>query len=327
MSGNNANVNSVKGTSSLVRPRFEPGMLLQHEDLEQMSTYSRDLNRLMFRSLFGCGVVCGLVVRTDQNCGKDTIVVGAGLALDDCGDPIHVPKDQPLTIDEHCDPNLTGPLWVLLCRSSRCCAPRTAICSPDDEDPSSVCTREREGYEIRIVRKLPACACGCPPKDIVIPVPQAQGQAQANAMLVNVAGGTDDHCLCVDPTLPCYQDHYDGICGCCCDDCAGSACDCDCVVLARLDPGLEAGMPWVADHSVRRFIRPVLMRDKQAALDLQAQAQQQQAVQQMKQQAKEQLVMQQLAREQLNKQLKADALEQAKTRDQEKRARAPKGQT
>ena len=41
-------------------------------------------------------------------------------------------------------------------------------------------------------------------------------------MLLNGAGGTDEHCLCVDPTLPCYQDHYDGVCGCCCDDCAGS---------------------------------------------------------------------------------------------------------
>jgi hypothetical protein len=312
MSGNNASVNSVKGTSSLVRPRFEPGMLLQHEDLEQMSTYSRDLNRLMFRSLFGCGVVCGLVVRTDQNCGKDTIVVGAGLALDGCGDPIQVPKDQPLTIDEHCDPNLTGPLWVLLCRSSRCCAPRTAICSPDDEDPSSVCTREREGYEIRIVRKLPACACACPPKDIVIPVPQAQGEAQANAMLVNGAGGTDDHCLCVDPTLPCYQDHYAGICACCCDDCTGGACNCDCVVLARLDPGLEDGMPWVADHSVRRFVRPVLMRDPQVAIEQAAQTQQQLVFQQSKQeQAQQQLAQKELA-QYLKDQKTKEKLEQVK---------------
>ena len=323
MSGKNANVNSVKGTSTLVRPRFEPGMLLQHEDLEQMSTYSRDLNRLMFRSLFGCGVVCGLVVRTDQNCGKDTIVVGAGLALDDCGDPIQVPKDQPLTIDEHCDPNLTGPLWVVLCRSSRCCAPRTAICSPDDEDPSSVCTREREGYEIRIVRKLPGCACGCPPpKDIVIQVP-AQVKDQANTALVKGTNEGKNHCLCVDPTLPCYLDHYAGKCGCCCDDCSGSACDCDCVVLARLDQGAEAGMPWTADHSVRRFVRPVLMRDPQVALELEAQAHQQLAQQQV---AQKQVVQRQVVHKQVVQLQKAKALEQSKANEREKRTRAPKDQ-
>ena len=293
MSGNNANVNSVKGISKLVRARFEPGMLLQHEDLEQMSTYTRDLSRLMFRSLFGCGVVCGLVVRTDRKCGKDTIVVGAGLALDDCGDPIHVPDDQPLTIDEHCDPDLKGSLWVVLCRSTRCCAPRTAICTSDDDDPSSVCTREREGYEIRIVRKLPGCACGCaPPKDIVAPV---QVKGQADAQLVNKGGASKNHCLCVDPTLPCYVDHYAGECGCCCDDCSGNSCDCDCVVLARLDPGSKEGMPWTADHSVRRFVRPVLMRDPQVAIEHKAQAQQYEEEQKVK--------------EQMQQQVKANALE------------------
>ena len=53
MSGTNATISRTKGTSSLVRPRFEPGMLLQHDDLELMSSYTRELNRLMFRSMFG----------------------------------------------------------------------------------------------------------------------------------------------------------------------------------------------------------------------------------------------------------------------------------
>ncbi len=242
MSGTNGTVNRITGTSTLVRARFEPGMLLQHDDLEQMSTYTRELNRLMFRSLFGCGVVCGLKVTPTRDCGKDAIVIGAGLALDGCGDPIYVPKDVSLTIDEHCQPG-KDPLWVQLCRTSKCCSPRTATCGCDDEETSSVCAREREGYEIRIVRDQPKCSCQCDlPKE-------SKGEPFKS------------DCLCVDPTLPCYVDHYKGICGCCCDDCAGGSCDCDCVVLAKLSPPVDDKSGWTADHRVRRFVRPVLMRD------------------------------------------------------------------
>ncbi|HEV7994556.1 MAG TPA: hypothetical protein VGP25_22235 [Gemmatimonadaceae bacterium] len=260
MSATNAIINRVKGTSTLVRPRFEPGMLLQHDDLEAMSTYTRELSRLMFRSLFGCGVVCGLVVRTETKCGKVYVVVGAGVALDGDGDPIYVPKDQSVAIDEDCDPAILPPLWVVLCRTSKGCAPRTAMCASDEEETSSVCTRERDGYEIRIVRQLPTCVCHCePPMEL-----QLENQ--------------ESDCLCVDPTLPCYVDHYEGICGCNCDDCAGGACDCECVLLARLDvPDADEGT-WVADHSVRRFVRPVLMRDPQVARERAASAVQQTTV-------------------------------------------------
>ena len=46
MSGTNATISRITGTSTLVRPRFEPGMLLQHDDLDQMTSYTRELNRL-----------------------------------------------------------------------------------------------------------------------------------------------------------------------------------------------------------------------------------------------------------------------------------------
>jgi hypothetical protein len=242
MSGTNATVSRVTGTSTLVRPRFEPGMLLQHDDLEQVSSYTRELNRLMFRSLFGCGVVCGLVVKTDHNCGKDIAVIGAGLALDCRGDPIYVPSDEPIVINDDCDPNLESPLWVVLCRTSKRCAPRTAMCPSDEEETSSVCTRERDGYEIRIVRQKPNCICYCKP-----PIRQPAFASE---------------CRCVDPTLPCYTDHYAGICGCNCDESPGGSCDCDCILLATLNRDSER-TPWKADHHLRRFVRPVLMRDPQ----------------------------------------------------------------
>ena len=73
MSKQNVTVASSKDNSKLVRTRFEQGMLLQHDDLNQMIEYTQNLSRLMFRSLFGCGVICGLVVETKRECEKEFV--------------------------------------------------------------------------------------------------------------------------------------------------------------------------------------------------------------------------------------------------------------
>jgi hypothetical protein len=254
MNANNQPLARAKGTSALVRAKFGPGMLLQHEDLEQLNIYTRELNRLMFRSLFGCGVVCGLVVGTEVKCGKVNVTVGGGLALDCQGDPIYVPQQQSIVLDEQCDPNIPTPLWVVLCGTEKCCSPRTSMCASDEDESPSVCTREREYFEIHIVRTRPRCACSCPEPD-----PQL-------ALL-------DDKCKCVNPERNCYVDHYAGKCGSDCEDCA--KCDCDCVLLARLDrTGDDPEHPvWTADHRVRRFVRPVLMRDPQVEIEEKARQQ------------------------------------------------------
>jgi hypothetical protein len=238
------NVISFKGTSKLVRAKFAPGMLLRHDDLEQLSTYTRELSRLLFRSFFGCGVVCGLVVKPETKCGKTTITVGTGLALDCNGDPIYVPKDQLVTVDEKCNENLDGPLYVLLCGANKCCAPRTLECSGEDDAPPSVCTREYDGFEIRIVgeRDLPACVCYCKPEE--------------RSYYTN-------ECKCVNVEKdPCYKPHYDGECCTCTSGGTADCCCCgECVLLARLDEEDDEQHPWKATHRVRRFIRPLLMRD------------------------------------------------------------------
>jgi len=251
MNANNQPLARAKGTSTLVRAKFGPGMLLQHEDLEQLNIYTRELNRLMFRSLFGCGVVCGLVVGTDVKCGKVSVTVGSGLALDCQGDPIYVPRPQSVVVDEECNPDIPSPLWVVLCETEKCCAPRTATCSSDDDEAVSVCTRERAGFEIRIMRARPQCTCSC--KDY-----------EANDVPMGVP---DDDCWCANPEHPCYRDHYAGKCGCDCEDCKN--CDCDCVLLARLyriDDDQENPV-WKADHRVRRFVRPMLMRDPEVQIE------------------------------------------------------------
>src|SRR5690349_3732411 len=114
MSKNNVTIHKQVGTSTLVRPKFGPGMLLQHEDLGALNDYTRELSRLMFRSLFGYGVVCGLVVNAEvDNCNKVSVTVGAGLALDCSGDPVYVPGDQRFVLDDKCYPDLPGTLWVV----------------------------------------------------------------------------------------------------------------------------------------------------------------------------------------------------------------------
>ena len=233
---NNTVGSGAKGTSTLMRARFGPGMLLQHDDLEQLNSYTRDLNRLMFQSLFGCGVICGLKVTVPKEtvCGKVMVTVGLGVALGCSGDPVYVPKDQTFVLDENCDPNLKGPLWVVLCGTVKCCEPRTAMCSSDDDDAISVCTRERDGYEIRVVSKPPECYCGC--LDPVTIDPQVKV--------------TD--CMCVNPDLPCYKDHYDGTCGCNCLNAAmGTASASFLPAWIRKRQGMDGRPPGSTIHPAR----------------------------------------------------------------------------
>jgi hypothetical protein len=260
---------STAGLSTLTKARFGAGMLLQHDDLNALSSYTQDLNRLMFRTLFGCGVMCGLVVSVDApKCGKLTVRVGKGVALDACGDPIAVNDRQAIVIDTECSPEFPTTLWVVLCAKYKCCAPRTSMCAGDgDDDAPSVSTRERYGFDIRIVRDQPECACSCDGDD------ELQDYTS---------------CGCANPKASCYSAHYGGRCddGCgssggagggCGSGCGGD-CGCDCLVLARLDnkSGKESG-DWEVSHNVRRFIRPVLIEDPQARLEYDARAQKEEA--------------------------------------------------
>lgn len=251
MSTSNQPVETSGGPSTLARARFGPGMLLQHDDLEQLNVYTRELSRLMFRSLFGCGVVCGLVVTAKADCGKLTVTVDGGLALDCQGDPIHVPRRHDVVVNEACHPSLVAPLWVVLCGMRKCCAPRTTMCPADEDDGASACTRERDYFEIRIVASRPRCSCACDEPDA----------AKRTPVLL------DTPCQCANPQDVCHAEHYGGKCESRCGD--GN--DCDCVLLARLDRTGEGRQAvWTPDHRVRRFVRPVLMRDPQVWIEEQA---------------------------------------------------------
>ncbi|HEY0320032.1 MAG TPA: hypothetical protein VGC66_03595 [Pyrinomonadaceae bacterium] len=271
MNNTNEPVGSTPGMSTLERARFGPGMLLQHEDLEQLNTYTRELSRLLFQSFFGCGVICGLVVEAVPECDKLKVSVRPGVALSCSGDPVYVPGPKPTDVFTKPSFNLTPAreLWVVLCATTKCCAPRTTTCCSDDDEATSDCTREKDGFEIRLLTERPNCACACP-----------IGDANTLAATTHQNNDNESECKCVTD-FTCHEAHYAGICGCTCGECSG--CDCKCILLARLEPD-AAGKAWKADHSVRRFIRPVLMRDPKVEIEVKERAEQQQQPQPKSQQ-------------------------------------------
>lgn len=268
MNGKTKVVESVKGTSQLIRPQYSEGLLLHDDDLTAGVDYTRGLSRLLFRTLFGCGVLCGLTISAKENCGKLCITVLEGIALDCLGDPVQVPSPQSIPVDLTCGEPINDSLWVLLRRIDKHCAPRTTVCSPEDDDQASVCTRVRDGFEIRVVIELPPCVCGCIEERGQSAREDANIQANPRRRRATTDKSGDSHdCLCADPKLKCYDKHYNdpGCSGSCSPDC-----NCEWILLARIEKVAtkeDNHYEWQSDHKVRRFVRPVLMRDPQAAID------------------------------------------------------------
>jgi hypothetical protein len=78
------------------RPRYFCGQLLNDADLSTEQAYIREKQKLYHRTLHGYGVVCGLRLTCDQDCGGH-VRVGDGYAIDDCGNDIVV--CQPASFD------------------------------------------------------------------------------------------------------------------------------------------------------------------------------------------------------------------------------------
>lgn len=233
----------------LERPRYSPGLILEDGDLTAAVNYTQSLNRLLFRNLFGCGVICGLNVSAVRDCGVLQVTVTAGLALDGCGDPIQVPGPVTVAIGKaklaemEKDPTKPGRFWVILCGREKPCAPRPLLCETDEYDGAAQPTRIRALSEVSIVFDPPDCACKCQE-----PKPREP----------DATGRTDD----VHHT-PCQYDHETRLdcapdCGC------GTACACGCCVLLAYVEGKPGKPPapwaWTAKlKDVRRFIRPKLI--------------------------------------------------------------------
>src|ERR1700741_2931007 len=150
------------GQADLTRPKFSPGLLLEDEDLTASVDYTRDLNRLLFRSLFGCGVICGLEVELKADCNKDEkdgvaramkVLVKPGIGLDCMGNVVHVPTAVTIPFAPKCGQYFPKELWVTACYAETYCRPRDISCGCDGApnlEAQFTKTRIRAGFEINI---------------------------------------------------------------------------------------------------------------------------------------------------------------------------------
>jgi hypothetical protein len=252
-----------QGIATLSRPRFKPGLLLEDEDLTAGVDYTRNMMRLMFRSLFGCGVVCGLEVEARLICQRRqlSVTVHKGVGLDCRGNPIEVPTAQTLAYDWDCKPP-GWPIWVTLCYVEKCCRPKDVSCSIDG-DASVVQTRSLDGFEIRLYDKRPECACSCqkpavPPPTVGTACCDAHAEdavtpeAAPAAVAVGAAGGATTTVVTPPTQCDCYRPQLEDPAPCGCDG------DCACIVIGFLDkPKPDTPDAPTLDLTVRRFIRPV----------------------------------------------------------------------
>jgi len=267
---------TITQTGALERPRYSPGLVLEASDLTAAVDYTRDLNRLLFRSLFGCGVICGLEVSVKLDCDL-LVTVASGLALDGCGDPVHLAgqaqirlgkKTGVLQDDDNTPPRQTD-FWVVACYKEKTCAPRALVCDSDDLDGGTQNTRVRSAVEISVVFEPPACVCGCgtfaskPTKQDLASLASeiSDGRRGRSASSPAPDPGKGDRSR--DDDADCHDAHYNdpscpADCGC------GTACSCGCCVLLAWVHRFngEDGPKWVVMHrGVRRFVRPALIPD------------------------------------------------------------------
>ena len=242
--------NSQTVTAILERPRYSPGLILEDSDLTSAVDYTRSLSRLLFRNLFGCGVICGLNVKIDTDCGLN-VTVSAGLALDGCGDPLQLPAPGTIAYDKRKADQIAKdakPFWVTLCGKEKLCQPRALVCDADDYDGATQATRIRAMSEVSISFEEPTCICGCRDPD-----PKAGDAAPHDAVARSPEASAGD---------PCHEAHLTRAdcaegCGC------GSACDCGCcVLLARAALGADG--KWTVQHKgIRRLVRAALVADRE----------------------------------------------------------------
>lgn len=257
---------SQSAVGLLERPRYSPGLILEDSDLTAAVDYTRELNRLLFRSLFGCGVVCGLTVKVEAHCGL-TATVSPGLALDGCGDPLQLTRPVEIKLSSKDGDPSNGDCkdyWVIACSGEKSCRPRAIACDSDDLQEHNQATRVISTVEIGVMTKWPECGCGCRHPD---PKQLADLDGYAGDLLKAQASAKEWDC-CADPN-GCQKDHRTRI-GCPEDCGCGTACAFGCCVLlawihwfpGRRDGNNQTPAGWSVLHNgVRRFVRPALLPD------------------------------------------------------------------
>jgi hypothetical protein len=269
--------NSMKG--SLIRPTYSPGLLLEDDDLTAGVSYTRGLTQLLFRSLFGCGVICGYKLSPKFICNgrKLAVEVSAGVGLDGMGNPLELRRAITLEYDPDCA-DWPKTLWVTACYTEIPCRPRELACG-DDNDGHPSFTRLIGGVRIDLHPARPDCACSCEPPEkptsggkkgcceddganvrvaAIATVegqkrkPKPAGQVGDTAAKVEPAEESQVEIVALNTLNGCYDGHMNGDCGC--------GCGCACILIGKLELSFEENTPnFVTDYSYVRQIRPWLI--------------------------------------------------------------------
>lgn len=144
----------------LCRPRFYAGQLLTDNDLNALEQYVIEKNKLHNRMLHGWGVACGLTVTCDP-CDGRRVTVGAGYAIDKCGNDIVVCEDETFLVIEE--------IQKYRRRQARLpdCDPYGRTRSRDGCDEREECWyvtltyREAESLSRPVLKRSVSGQCGC----------------------------------------------------------------------------------------------------------------------------------------------------------------------
>jgi hypothetical protein len=272
--------NSKSARGTLTRPRYAPGLLLEADDLTVAVDHASNLSSLLMRSLFGCGVICGLELTGTPICENRQLLlaVGCGVALDCTGHVIEVGRIEPFLIGDACTlpkPDVANIHWLAVRRREEKCSPRELVCAGDEDVVPMTHTRLVDGFELRLFAGQRPCACGCVSNRPDAPVAGNVTTATGNEQLAAGAGGAG---AAVQPAAQpaagpvryiystgagdCYEGHAGGICE------GANRCGEGWVLLGMIDIRLAAGNQTISatiDHGYRRYVRPVLAPDPVAA--------------------------------------------------------------
>ncbi len=239
--------------TSLQQVRFNDGMIVTAEDLQDAASYPLDVFKTLIRAFFGCGIVCGLKVKISAVAEQKEswcVEVKPGVALDCYGHPIELCKPIKFDFNEayQCDPNPPKCVCIAIRRYTTEEDPRPNPASSDEKGgQENDCTRVREHIMIKVFDPTDTCD---KPKNICM------------------VDSEDIGCCPDDEKYPGYGDYpakqgydtnstqeHDKFCECikCCPDkeCCGDAW----VLLACIKLG-DCGVECV-ENRLRKYVKPI----------------------------------------------------------------------
>ena len=129
------NRESPESLQPFKRTYFFEGQLLSAKDLKDEQEYFREKRRLLNRSLYGWGVICGLKVSLQPN----AVRVKPGSALDCQGNDIVVPRAMDIPL-----PESEAGQYLVIEYTEKPCNYIPVVGESDDSQP----TRIEESYSI-----------------------------------------------------------------------------------------------------------------------------------------------------------------------------------